>query len=998
MPQHSTARRAITFGLPVALTLSLVAATAASSTATAAPVPAAEQKVQAQSVGGETIVGLGDSYMSGEGVMISNHNFPKGDPGCEASNWQMAPGALGNAILCLVTASYTYDAKSSSAEPGGYLITPSTSTTNGSRAFRSVFGDANGWPESQPSTNPMGVESTPYCDRSFAAAAFIGAGWTTKNFACSGATQPNGTATDKAFASAFSKPEFNYGKPGITFGTFNVKAPFPQGFGTLKGQAQLLEDYAKSNDDISVVALSIGGNDFGFGKIGKACITDGSLGGKCEEDPEVLKDVAAGIPLATKAVRISLENIVKAMKEAGYDDGSYKIVYQNPPLPVAEGSQTKYEWEGVAGGTRASIGGCGLADSTFNWIVNDLYKDLRGGLRKGILQAQDTLQGAKIPVVQLDTTDTFNGHRLCEKGTQGAVNYQANQAGRTPPWQDNNGKGTEWVTYVSRSAAIFGNVYQASMPLHPNYWGQRALASCINRATDVVGSVTVACTQDDGEGLNAQGQPQMNLSGPNPLWIDVVGSPQVMGIPNVGRTVTADTTGVFTPDVNYSFSYQWLLDGVEIDGATAKTYAIQAGDVGKALRVRVRAEIGDDAATAVSDPVSVSDLTVVTKPAISGQAKVGDFLNVTDGTYSVSPDGIGYQWLADGEEIPGETTNILAVTPGLVGKRISVRLTVVAAGFEDLVLNTSETGPVAPATMSVTGRPTISGPKIVGKTLSASISGVTFAPTPDRVSYQWFRNGSLIKGADTAQYELTGDDVGTAITVRVLGYKDGYTDARSAASVATSKILKGVITTTGKPRLMYGTPSQVSPLKVKGRKVRYGRQVSADIWDVFSEWPTPADVTWFRKTGDGPKKIKSATDDYTWTPKPSDIGTRVRVRVETGNEGYEQASATTVWYKVVKGKYATVKAPKVKGKPKVGKTLVAKPARFLPPAAGKVQYRWFAGGKRVKGANGRTLKLTMAQKGKNVRVQAYIKPSATYLASQVKSAPVGPVRAVKGLG
>ena len=209
----------------------------------------------------------------------------------------------------------------------------------------------------------------------------------------------------------------------------------------------------------------------------------------------------------------------------------------------------------------------------------------------------------------------------------------------------------------------------------------------------------------------------------------MTGTPQVMGIPNVGRTVTADTTDVFTPTSTTRSPYQWLLDGVEIDGATAKTYAIQAGDVGKALRVRVRAKTGDDAATAVSDPVPVSDLTVVTKPAISGQAKVGDFLNVTDGTYSVSPDGIGYQWLADGEEIPGETTNILAVTPGLVGKRISVRLTVVAAGFGPGAEHL-ETGPVAPATMSVTGRPTISGPKIVGKTLSASISGVTFAPTP----------------------------------------------------------------------------------------------------------------------------------------------------------------------------------------------------------------------------------------------------------------------------
>ena len=86
--------------------------------------------------------------------------------------------------------------------------------------------------------------------------------------------------------------------------------------------------------------------------------------------------------------------------------------------------------------------------------------------------------------------------------------------------------------------------------------------------------------------------------------------------------------------------------------------------------------------------------------------------------------------------------------------------------------------------------------------------------------------------------------------------------------------------------------------------------MSADIWDVFSEWPTPADVTWFRKTGDGPKKIKSATDDYTWTPEAQRHRNPCESPRGDGNEGYEQASATTVWYKVVRGKYATVKAPR----------------------------------------------------------------------------------------
>ena len=35
-----------------------------------------------------------------------------------------------------------------------------------------------------------------------------------------------------------------------------------------------------------------------------------------------------------------------------------------------------------------------------------------------------------------------------------------------------------------------------------------------------------------------------------------------------------------------SYSYQWLADDTEIDGATSSTYAVQASDNGKVIKVR----------------------------------------------------------------------------------------------------------------------------------------------------------------------------------------------------------------------------------------------------------------------------------------------------------------------------------------------------------------------------------------------------------------------------
>ena len=67
------------------------------------------------------------------------------------------------------------------------------------------------------------------------------------------------------------------------------------------------------------------------------------------------------------------------------------------------------------------------------------------------------------------------------------------------------------------------------------------------------------------------------------------GEPRIDGIPEVGQTLSADTTAI--ADANGFdegfFQYQWLAEDADIAGATSGTYTVAPGDVGKAIMVRV---------------------------------------------------------------------------------------------------------------------------------------------------------------------------------------------------------------------------------------------------------------------------------------------------------------------------------------------------------------------------------------------------------------------------
>lgn len=84
----------------------------------------------------------------------------------------------------------------------------------------------------------------------------------------------------------------------------------------------------------------------------------------------------------------------------------------------------------------------------------------------------------------------------------------------------------------------------------------------------------------------------------------VVGTPAISGAPTVGATVTA-TPGEWTAGT--AFSFQWLLDGEPVDGATSAAFCIPAELAGRQLSVRVTGALdGYATSEAISAPVTVT--------------------------------------------------------------------------------------------------------------------------------------------------------------------------------------------------------------------------------------------------------------------------------------------------------------------------------------------------------------------------------------------------------
>ena len=186
------------------------------------------------------------------------------------------------------------------------------------------------------------------------------------------------------------------------------------------------------------------------------------------------------------------------------------------------------------------------------------------------------------------------------------------------------------------------------------------------------------------------------------------GLPTISDTPQVGETLTADTSSIDDEDglTNVAYEYQWIAGGTDIDAATGSSYELTYGELGKTIQVRV--SFTDDAENEET-LTSVATVAVAAKantaptglPIISGTPQVDQTLTA-DTSAITDEDGLddvsySYQWLAGGTDIDGATGSTYELTSSELGKTIQVRVTFTDDAENEETLTSVATVAVLPA-------------------------------------------------------------------------------------------------------------------------------------------------------------------------------------------------------------------------------------------------------------------------------------------------------------
>jgi hypothetical protein len=315
------------------------------------------------------------------------------------------------------------------------------------------------------------------CHRSESAEVYLGGGVNGQNLACSGAK----AATDASGS---------YFKPGLDF--------YDNGAGQ-QGQATMLQSFATGHN-VTMVVVSIGGNDFNFAGIVQQCVTD-FLGSPswwpdyCKDDSIVVNAMSSSTQTTIRTrIANGFKNIRTAMRNAGYSDTSWTLLVQNYVSPIPNGSGFRYSQSGY---TRQSTGGCGFWNADADYANGTLLPRINATVSQGITES------GLVNVRTLNLSTAFNGRRLCES-TVGLYEEKGLSHWTNAGAVDK----TEWINTI-RTATATGNYY-IQESLHPNYWGQLAVRSCVRQAWSGGAPRSGTCVRG-ANGLNASGEPNMLL-------------------------------------------------------------------------------------------------------------------------------------------------------------------------------------------------------------------------------------------------------------------------------------------------------------------------------------------------------------------------------------------------------------------------------------------------------------------------------------------------------
>lgn len=334
------------------------------------------------------------------------------------------------------------------------------------------------------------------------------------------------------------------------------------------------------------------------------------------------------------------------------------------------------------------------------------------------------------------------------------------------------------------------------------YQWQRCSSSDLTTCTNIVNATSTGFTvtsTDVGFYLRAQVSIAANAfnlaaSAFSGLTSQISSEPLTLALPTISGLVAVDevltaTRGTFAAFPLPTFTQQWqictstdITTCLPIEGATALTYTVKEGDVGKYFRIMVTASnnLGvkgsPSALTTVAIKTSLPANTVL--PSISGSPIDRQTLTLTVGTWSGVPTPTtAAQWQSCTDaagsncmDISGATSNTLKLTFADLGKYFRAKVT--ATNRIGVVsANSNILGPVVAAT-KLDRAPATFGFLQVGQEWIAT-PGIWSGALSPTYSFQWQRcsdekgaSCTDISGATNKNYLIQSADKGFYIRVK----------------------------------------------------------------------------------------------------------------------------------------------------------------------------------------------------------------------------------------
>ncbi len=271
-------------------------------------------------------------------------------------------------------------------------------------------------------------------------------------------------------------------------------------------------------------------------------------------------------------------------------------------------------------------------------------------------------------------------------------------------------------------------------------------------------------------------------------------------------------------------SYAWLVDGM-VKG-TSSTYTVSAADVGKTIQLKVNG-IGKYSGSAVSkltekviSNTQISSLTLNTTAPVVGDVlqatitpadatvtyawKVGGYQASNDASYTVKADDVG------------KTIELIVTGNGNYSGTLSASTAAVAASSQ-----------IASVAIRNESNTTVGAVPMVGDKLIAVLS-----PAQATATYQWYRSGSAISGANSASYTLSDADLGAqmSVTVKGTGAYGGEKSASISDAVA-ARPAKPTIDDYAMPEAMVGKTYATQLTAQGGGEIKWALSANAKLPD-----------------------------------------------------------------------------------------------------------------------------------------------------------------------